>query len=575
MSALPDSPRGDGAAVSGGFGRRSRDGLGPDLDPALGHGSPGTPPARDLRSRLAFGLHTVLDGDEATTAFTALRITQGHLVLMEANQHYQGALESYLMAPFVWLLGPTVIAVIVPLALIAALYVVALWDLGRTVFGRRSAGLLLAGVGSVFPLFVLIWSTKALSGYAETMLLAVVSLSLAARIGWRPGGARLRNWTLLGLVTGVGLWNFALIAVPLLPIVVALLCRGPAIGWRRTWQGVAAAACGALVGFSPWIAYNVTHGLASLQNLPSAGTSVPHAVKGLVEQELPIFVGTSPQCGSATVTPWVAWAGLAALTAAVLWLRRRPLARLLRGDLTRWRQRRWCWPSPPWRSPRCRGPVQRGAVRTPLPAPPGHTPRIRRHPGPAGGQIAWRLLATASATPTWSWRRSRRRPHRRLRVHHHHARSHTDGPESDCRRVGGTSRHRAVRRLLGRAADPLPQRRAASPRPSTTATDRVPQRPGSADLFADPPWLFVDGDPTIGTFEALMRNRRVTATEIGVAGYELFEDFSAPLRPADLTACAAEPASSQPLPPGERGDGGRRRSSRAPPVELPGVAGRR
>ena len=128
MSALPDSPRGDGAAVSGGFGRRSRDGLGPDLTRRWGTALLALLLLGTFASRLAFGLHTVLDGDEATTAFTALRITQGHLVLMEANQHYQGALESYLMAPFVWLLGPTVIAVIVPLALIAALYVVALWD---------------------------------------------------------------------------------------------------------------------------------------------------------------------------------------------------------------------------------------------------------------------------------------------------------------------------------------------------------------------------------------------------------------------------------------------------------------
>ena len=45
--------------------------------------------------------------------------------------------------------------------------------------------------------------------------------------------------------------------------------------------GCGGAACGALVGFSPWIAYpDVTHGLAYLQNLPSAGTSVPGAVKG-------------------------------------------------------------------------------------------------------------------------------------------------------------------------------------------------------------------------------------------------------------------------------------------------------
>ncbi|MGO8685720.1 MAG: hypothetical protein ACLQT7_00850 [Candidatus Dormibacteria bacterium] len=537
MSALPDSPRGDGAAVSGGFGRRSRDGLGPDLTRRWGTALLALLLLGTFASRLAFGLHTVLDGDEATTAFTALRITQGHLVLMEANQHYQGALESYLMAPFVWLLGPTVIAVIVPLALIAALYVVALWDLGRTVFGRRSAGLLLAGVGSVFPLFVLIWSTKALSGYAETMLLAVVSLSLAARIGWRPGGARLRNWTLLGLVTGVGLWNFALIAVPLLPIVVALLCRGPAIGWRRTWQGVAAAACGALVGFSPWIAYNVTHGLASLQNLPSAGTSVPHAVKGLVEQELPIFVGTSPQCGSATVTPWVAWAGLAALTAAVLWLRRRPLARLLRGDLTSVEAAEMVLAV---------APVALAAV---LVGRFNGVPCEPRYLLPLGIPLAfaatqvllaarsqWRLLATGLCAAYLVM-----------------ASFTTAGPTVNSGSTTTTlapipmDRNQIVAALEARhvtvlfadywVARPILYLSGGSITAAVyNGPIAFPSVQAAAESSPDPPWLFVDGDPTIGTFEALMRNRRVTATEIGVAGYELFEDFSAPLRPGDLTA---------------------------------------
>ena len=133
-----------------------------------------------------------------------------------------------------------------------------------------------------------------------------------------------------------------------------------------------------------------------------------------------------------------------------------------------------------------RRPVQRGAVRTPLPAPAGHTARIRRHPGPAGGQIT---VAAARDRPV------RRlpghgvvhdsRPHRQLRVHHHHARSHTDGPESDCRRVGGTSRHRAVRRLLGRPADPLPQRRQHH-RGRLQRPDRIPQRPGSCGVLPGP-----------------------------------------------------------------------------------------
>jgi hypothetical protein len=59
-----------------------------------------------------------------------------------------------------------------------------------------------------------------------------------------------------------------------------------------------------------------------------------------------------------------------------------------------------------------------------------------------------------------------------------------------------------------------------------------------AEAAARPAWLFADGDSTIGVFEALMRSRGITATEISVDGYELFARLSSPLRPSDLTAYA-------------------------------------
>jgi len=489
-------------------------------------------------ARLVFGLHTGLDADEATTAFTALRITQGHLVLMESNQHYQGALESYILAPFVWLLGPTQLAVQVPLALVGSLYVLALYDLGHTIFRRRSAGLLLAGVGAVFPLFELVWSMKARSGYAETMVLAVVCLSLGVRIGWQPRGARLRNWILLGLVAGIGLWNYLLLAVPLAPLAVALLCRGPALGWARALRGAGAAVGGALVGFSPWVAYNATHHLASLQNLPSYGTSIPHAVKGFVEQELPVFAGTSSECGSNTVTPWVAWIGLAALTGAVLWLRRKPLARLLRGDLSS---------VEPVEMVLAIAPV---AVVAVIAGRFNGVPCEPRYLLPLAIPLAlaatlvlmvrsrWRLLATA------------------IGIAYLVVASFTAyGPTVDAVPYTTTgapipldrtqivsileARHvtalfadywvgRPILYLSGGRID-------AAVYNGTTA---FPSVQAAATSSANPAWLFVDGDPTAVTFEALMRSRGVTATETSAAGYELFTGFSSPLRPADLTAFA-------------------------------------
>src|SRR5690348_1393142 len=59
--------------------------------------------------RLFVGVHVALDADEATESITALRILHGHPALMESNGRYLGALDSYLIAPFLAVLGPTLL----------------------------------------------------------------------------------------------------------------------------------------------------------------------------------------------------------------------------------------------------------------------------------------------------------------------------------------------------------------------------------------------------------------------------------------------------------------------------------
>src|SRR5438270_13851660 len=78
-----------------------------------------------LAVRLALGMRSQLEADEATFAIAGLRITQGHLLLMEPNAQYLGALDAYVSAPFIAILGPTLFAVRLASAAVGALYVLA------------------------------------------------------------------------------------------------------------------------------------------------------------------------------------------------------------------------------------------------------------------------------------------------------------------------------------------------------------------------------------------------------------------------------------------------------------------
>ena len=94
--------------------------------------------------RLIAGMHTSLDGDEAVEAITALHIVRGHLVLMESNAHYLGALDSYILAPFVAIFGTTLLAVRLCFSLVGAAYAAAMYFLGTAIFRDRRAGLVRA-----------------------------------------------------------------------------------------------------------------------------------------------------------------------------------------------------------------------------------------------------------------------------------------------------------------------------------------------------------------------------------------------------------------------------------------------
>lgn len=169
--------------------------------------------------RLAIGLLTPLDADESVEGIAALRILHGHLVLMESNARYLGALDSYLLAPFVAVFGPTLLAIRVALSVVGAGYVAGTFALGRRLFGSDRDGLLLAGIAAVFPLFALSYGIKART-YGVLLLLEVICLlgglrpgRRVVRVARRPAGNSPR---------GPGHW------IP---------AKRPSIGWPALLRG--------------------------------------------------------------------------------------------------------------------------------------------------------------------------------------------------------------------------------------------------------------------------------------------------------------------------------------------------
>jgi hypothetical protein len=128
-----------------------------------------------------------------------------------------------------------------------------------------------------------------------------------------------------------------LLALPSAVGVLAVLARGRANGWRPTWRGLAVAAFAGVIGFVPWLIYNLAISpLGSLRHLysPAAAytTSVPTALRYLLSNALPIFLGTqADDCGATAMPPVFADLGIALLAVAVLWLRRRSLVSVFRG----------------------------------------------------------------------------------------------------------------------------------------------------------------------------------------------------------------------------------------------------
>lgn len=293
-------------------------------------------------SRLAYFylLGNFIGADEAVGGLMALKIAQGQefpLFLWEA--HYAGALLSYFGAfafsffepsPFIFRLAALPLHLVGVIACAAAAR--ALWGLGP---GLAAALWLALGPPLLFDV-----SAQAIGGYPEILCFGGLTFWLAVRLGLRPprdGGAP-REWAWLGAVGGFGTYSSTFV----LPIFAGTLwtLRRQRDGLSRRDGGLLAA--GFLLGFSPSLIYNVTHGGASILRLAGRVFDVSRAelhqssslvllavgkgtryvlrllkFPGIVLGNVPSFLGLSQ---------WGTWAVAAAVLGAIFLARRHALS---------------------------------------------------------------------------------------------------------------------------------------------------------------------------------------------------------------------------------------------------------
>ncbi|MBV8301052.1 MAG: glycosyltransferase family 39 protein, partial [Candidatus Dormibacteraeota bacterium] len=280
-------------------------------------------------ARVALGMRTQLDGDEAAQAIAGVNLLHGHVVVTEPLAHYLGPFDAYVLAPFLAVGGHTLIAVRVALAVVGAAFSLAMYGLGRALFQRHRPALLLAAVAAVFPLFTVFWSAKA-HETSEMLVLEATILALVICIGWR-GRTHPAWWVALGAASGVALWaNEESLAFLALAVLV-LLMRSGALGFRKALEGMALAAVSFAVAFSPWLYHNLRTDFAALQSIPRIPATVATRFVALASSQVPILVGGSRACNQDVVPEPVTVALAIAVTLVLLWLRRKSLWHVVHG----------------------------------------------------------------------------------------------------------------------------------------------------------------------------------------------------------------------------------------------------
>ncbi|MFY1671511.1 hypothetical protein ACN27G_16285 [Plantactinospora sp. WMMB334] len=252
------------------------------------------------------------NSDEATMGLAAMHISEGrHWPAFFYGQHYMGTLEAYLAAPiFAWL-GPSVLALRLPLLLLYAAFLVFLWVLTRWLYSPWLAtftvGLLALGSDRILKNQLI-----GGGGYPEIDPLGVLLLLLSIGLALNRIRHRTVGYAAWGLIAGMLVWIQWLMMPYVVAAGVLLLASTRRQMLRRGHLSVLALLGGFLLGVAPQLAHTLNTGhdpVSVFLNLSNGGQAGwLDRLYGGTLFGLPMGTG---MCMPSQCQPWQLWWGLA------------------------------------------------------------------------------------------------------------------------------------------------------------------------------------------------------------------------------------------------------------------------
>lgn len=228
-----------------------------------------------LRIWAAWAMRCITEPDPAVVGLMARHMAAlREFPVFFYGQAYMGSLEPMASALMIRLLGSSGFALNLGPMIFAMLALIFLWGCCRNASGPWGglAGTVFFLVG---PLVYFQFQVAPRGGYMVAIWVVSMSIFVSARMAAHlhtnetmsgPGFHKPVGWFRffgLGLLAGVGLWSHLSVA-PALAVAALLLAHG--MRWR-VWRyplEMAAGVVGTLIGFAPWLVYNLRNDWASL-----------------------------------------------------------------------------------------------------------------------------------------------------------------------------------------------------------------------------------------------------------------------------------------------------------------------